>query len=633
MQGAAAPAATGTGLVMGRVVDGSSGKPIPGAMVGLTVQMMPQAGAGGAAGLQIPGYRPQAVTTGSDGQFVFSNLPKGTFLLVSMLPGANAFLNESSQSSTQMVTLAEGEKLNDVDVRLFRPGVVTGQVRDERGDGLEGISISLVRITSNGGKRNLSVARSTTTDDRGVFRVAGVSPGDYGVCALFSRRIAPVAAGLAQAAGNADLQRTLSGSGGNSPSGSGYRVGDFVLISGSGQRNVDPAPGEDGRFSVFADVCSPSAPTVQDMEIVRVESGQERGQMDMVLRIVPSVRISGKLVGPANRLSGMAVYLYPAIPGAVSLDGAMWASQTITDPEGGFGFIGVPQGSYVLRVAYVSPEQRDATGLVELINRLAAQGQPVPPELASMVTQRANVPAEPTLWATAPITIGESDVNGVTLALREGSRMSGAIMFDGSREKPPATQLTSASFGLESTEGQMAYAQPRGRFAADATFNIPGIVPGSYLPRPNLAFAGWTIKSIVANGRNVLDDPIDVGVSDISGVVITMTDRPTDVSGTVRTNGGQPDRRALVVVFPSDRARWSQLNAGRRMKTTTVTRQGTFSFSGLPAGEYFIAAISDQAGANWQDPRVLEILSRSATPLSLRDGDRRTVDVTTSVVR
>jgi hypothetical protein len=38
MQGAAAPAATGTGLVMGRVVDGSSGKPIPGAMVGLTVQ-------------------------------------------------------------------------------------------------------------------------------------------------------------------------------------------------------------------------------------------------------------------------------------------------------------------------------------------------------------------------------------------------------------------------------------------------------------------------------------------------------------------------------------------------------------------------------------------------------------------
>jgi hypothetical protein len=53
----------------------------------------------------------------------------------------------------------------------------------------------------------------------------------------------------------------------------------------------------------------------------------------------------------------------------------------------------------------------------------------------------------------------------------------------------------------------------------------------------------------------------------------------------------------------------------------------------LPAGEYFIAAISDQAGANWQDPKVLEILSRSATLLSLRDGDRRSVDVTTSVIR
>src|SRR5687767_1344005 len=58
--------ATGTGLIMGRVVDGSSGKPIQGAMVGLTVQMLP-----GPTGVptvpQVPGYRPQAVTTGSDG--------------------------------------------------------------------------------------------------------------------------------------------------------------------------------------------------------------------------------------------------------------------------------------------------------------------------------------------------------------------------------------------------------------------------------------------------------------------------------------------------------------------------------------------------------------------------------------
>jgi hypothetical protein len=69
------------------------------------------------------------------------------------------------------------------------------------------------------------------------------------------------------------------------------------------------------------------------------------------------------------------------------------------------------------------------------------------------------------------------------------------------------------------------------------------------------------------------------------------------------------------------------------MRTAPVSRQGTFSLSGLPAGEYFIAAINDQAGATWQDPKVLDILSRSATQLSLRDGDRRTVDVTTSVIR
>ena len=614
---------------MGRVVDGSSNKPIQGAMVGLTVQVAPSP-TGGASVVAIPGFRPQAVTTGSDGLFVFSALPKGTFLLVSMLPGANAFLSASMQS-TQMVTLAEGEKLNDVEVRFSRPGVVAGQVRDERGDPVEGISISLLRVTSTGGKRSLTVTRSTTTDDRGVFRMAGVPSGDYGVCALFSRRMAPLAAGLAQASGSSDQQRTMSGSGAQSPSGSGYRVGDFVLISSSAQRNVDPAPREDGRFSVFADVCYPSAPTVQDMEIVRVESGQERAQMDMVLRVVPSVRISGTLVGPSNRLSGMAVHLYPSAPGAVATNGAMWAAQTVTDPQGGFGFVGVPQGSYVLRVAYVV--RSESAEINEFVNRLQAQGQPVPAELSAMLAQRANVADEPTLWATAPITIGETDVSGVTLALREGPRMTGAIVFDGSKERPPASALTSASVSLDSLESQTTNVQPRGRVAADGTFAVSGIVPGLYLARPNFSFPGWTIKSIVAGGRNVLDDPIDVGGSDMTGVVITMTDRPIDVSGTVRNRDGQPDRRALVVVFPSDRARWSQATAGRRMRTATVSRQGTFSLSGLPAGEYFIAAINDQAGATWQDPKVLDILSRTATLLSLRDGDRRTVDVTTSVVR
>ena len=623
------PPATGTGLVMGRVLDAGTSKPIDGAIVGITVQIAPAGVGGGAPVVGVPGFVPQTVATGTDGVFVFSNLPKGTFMLISYAPGFSGFQSELLQT-TQMVTVGEGEKINDVEVRFIRPAVVTGQIRDERGDGVEGITVSLVRINMSGGRRTLSTPQSVITDDRGVYRIAGVRPGDYGVCALFNRRISPLAAGLAAATGNADQRRTLSGSGAQSPSGSGYRVGDLVLISASSSRNVDPAPGEDGRLSVFTNACFPSAPSVQNMEILRLDSGEERTQVDMTLRVVQTARVSGTLAGPANRLSGMAVNLYPAVPAEVAVSGVPPVAQTVTDPDGGWGFVGVPQGSYIIRVVY-SPQAAAGIPAAEL-NRLIELGVPVTPEMLTAARQNT-VPDEPTLWATAEIAIGDTDINGITLSLREGTRATGSIVFDGSKERPAANRFTSNWVGFEPVDTQPNAATARAPIGADGTFAAPSLVPGRYIVRPNFVFPGWTIKSITVGGRNVIDDPLDIGSSDVSGVMITMTDRPTEVSGTVRTSSGQPDPRARVVVFPSDRERWTQVNAGRRLTSTNSTPKGAFSFSGLPAGDYFVAAISDRSTTNWQDPKVLEVLSRSASLLSLRDGDRRTVDVVTSVVR
>ena len=608
---------------MGRVIDAGSNKPIQGAMVAINIQGAPPV-AGPVGMSATPSFKPQAVVTGSDGMFVFTALPKSTFMLVGSAVGFNGFGGETPQS-TQTLTLADGEKLNDVEVRLARPGALTGQVRDERGDGVEGITMSLLRMTTSGGRRMLALARTATTDDRGAYRFANLRAGDYGVCALFSRHIAPVAAGVAQATGNGDQQRTISGSGGMSPSGSGYRVGDLVLISASASRNVDPAPDESGRLSVFADACYPSAANVQGLEIVHIESGQDRGQLDMVLRIVPSVRITGTITGPANRLSGMAVHLYPAAPGDLTMSMAMEAAQTITDPSGGFGFIGVPQGSYVLRAFYVG----DRNTAADYYFQLASEGYPVPIAAPPPPTG----PIEPTLWAALPITIGDTDMTGLTLALREGPRITGTIVFDGGSPRPQAARFTASTINFEPTENSTSLGIARGRVAAEGTFSVPGVVPGRYFVRPSLSFPGWSLKSATANGRDVLDEPIDIDVNDVNGIVITLTDRPNELAGTVRGASGQADGNARVLVFPSDRARWSVVTAGRRMVSSVVSRQGTYSLSGLPAGDYFMAAVSDQFDPNWQNPKVLDALSHVAVLVSLRDGDHRTVDLTTSVIK
>ena len=625
------PPATGTGLIVGRVIDGSTSKPIQGVSVtaSSTSQPLPSAPASAATG-----FRPQSIVTGSDGVFVFRNLPKGTFALRGGLLG---YLSASTSSgpavltSSQSVSLEDGEKINDLELRLWRSGAVMGQVLDEQGEAVEGITITVLRIATTGGRRTISMQQSATTDDRGMYRISGLTPGDYSVCALFSRHIAPVAAGVAQFSGNGDMQRTLSGSGALSPSGSGYRVGDLMLISSSSSRNVDPAPSEDGRLSVFADACYPSAPTVQGAEAVHIDSGQDRSELNMVLRIVPSVRILGTLSGPSNRLSGMAVHLYPAAPGDVTIVGAIEAAQTVTDPEGGFGFIGVPAGSYVLKVTY-APRSEQAIPQ-ELIDRLIAEGAFVPDSFFERPPVTA--PAEPTLWAIAPVTVGETDVTGLALALREGPRVTGRIAFEGTKARPAADRLASATISFDAVDGSASntYAQARGRVVPDGTFSTMGVVPGRYLVRLQGAWPGWTLKSIVAGGREVSDDPLDITGADIDGVVITMTDRPSELSGSVRTDSGAPDRRANVLVFPSDRARWTQTNAGRRMASTGVSKQGTFTVSGLPAGDYFVVATNESISSNWQDPRMLDTLSRIAARVTIRDAEPRKVDLVTSVIR
>jgi len=618
----AAPA-TGTGLIFGRVLDADGDKPMQGASVFL-IPMQP-----GPSTAAAP--RPQQVVTGSDGVFVFRNLPKGAFGVRASLTGY--MFQTVANGAPVTITLDAGEKINDVTLRLWRFAAVSGQVVDEQGEGVEGITISVVRGETVGGRRTLSVQQSGTTDDRGVYRITGLTPGDYSACALFSRHIAPVAAGLAQTDGNMDMQRTLSGSGALSPSGSGYRVGEFMLISASGQRNVDPAPGEDGRLSVFADACYGASPTLQGAQLVRVASGQERSALNLVLRIVPSVRIVGTLTGPANRLSGMAVHLYPAAPGESSITNAIEAAQTVTDPSGGFGFIGVPAGSYVLRVIYTQSAQSEMILPQEYIDEFLARGLTLPTSYLN--GPGSQTPAEPTLWATAAVSVGDTDISGVSLVLREAFRVSGRLVFEGTQPRPAADRLAVAMLGFQALDpiGASSYAQARGRFSSEGTLSAPGVVPGRYLLSLQGGWSGWSVKSITANGRDVSDDPLDVSNGDVTDLVVTMTDRPAELSGTVRTDRGAPDTRARVFVFPAERARWTQPSASRRLSSVSVSKDGAFTVSGLPAGDYFVVAVGSQVIVNWQDAKNLDALSRVASRATVRDGERRSVDLVASVIR
>ena len=47
----------------------------------------------------------------------------------------------------------------------------------------------------------------------------------------------------------------------------------------------------------------------------------------------------------------------------------------------------------------------------------------------------------------------------------------------------------------------------------------------------------------------------------------------------------------------------------------------------MPAGDYFVTAVSDLEPGEWFDPAVLEQLSRSALTITLTEGEKTSQDL------
>ena len=167
-----------------------------------------------------------------------------------------------------------------------------------------------------------------------------------------------------------------------------------------------------------------------------------------------------------------------------------------------------------------------------------------------------------------------------------------------------------------------AYVQPDGRFK---TIGVPG---GRYFLRVNDQFSGWTFKSAMYQGRDLSGGLIEISSGDLQGIVLTFTDRPASLAGTVRGAAG-PDPDASVVLFAADPALWNAGAGPRRPRIVRVTRDGAFTFTELPPGTYQVLAIPDEIASDWNDPRFLEAYARDATRVDLDEGGKKTQDLRT----
>ena len=134
-----------------------------------------------------------SATSDASGQFTLVDVPPGHYVLKGQ---RNGYLETSygarrPEGEGTPVSVEAGQNVKDLQFKLVPFGVIAGTVRDQDGEALSRVSVRAYRVSFQRGRRLLSQADDTDTDDLGQYRIFGLAPGNYYVAAkpddLFSR--------------------------------------------------------------------------------------------------------------------------------------------------------------------------------------------------------------------------------------------------------------------------------------------------------------------------------------------------------------------------------------------------------------------------------------------------------------
>jgi hypothetical protein len=116
-----------------------------------------------------------------------------------------------------------------------------------------------------------------------------------------------------------------------------------------------------------------------------------------------------------------------------------------------------------------------------------------------------------------------------------------------------------------------------------------------------------------------------MSTENVDDLVLTFTDRRSELAGTLQSATGLPAPEYFVVAFPAERSLW--LPESRRIKSARPDTAGAFSLRDLPGGDYLLAALTDLEPVDLEDSAFLEELAAQAVAVRIVDGERTVQDL------
>ena len=505
----------------------------------------------------------RSTTTDDEGRYSFPGLTAGSYTLAA---GKAAYLGISYGAAKPgmpgtAIALGDGEAFVAKSMTLTRGGVITGRVLDRSGQPVFNAMIEANQVVVMNGVQRRTGFRvaGTLTNAHGEYRLYGLRPGDYLVSS------APPPIPVQAEITSAELSWITRGSGSAPP----------------------PA-----RLMTYAPTMFPGTADASAGVVISLSRGEERHGVDFPLQFVPVARVNGVVKG----VDGQPV---PDVFVICSTKNA----NPLLPPSG------VPTSRTMADGSFTCP------GLIPARYELLVRGTAV--RVMPDVAERINMGVSP--FGIAEVTVSGVDQSNVVIQMQTGGTVSGRI--DVGVPAEPKPDLSQFRVILNTSPGAPVIAgRPSVTPTADGTFRFDGVIPASYRVT-GTGPAGWSLKSAMLNGRDISDLPIEVASSATAGLTVTFTNVQTDLFGTITDADKRPAPQLYVVLFPTEQAMW--LPEARRIRVVRSAENGSYSFPGLPAGDYYLCALTEFDTGFQFEPDYLRPFIGAAIRITIAEGEKK----------
>jgi hypothetical protein len=479
-----------------------------------------------------------AATSDSGGRFTIKDVPAGRYRFLATHTGYvdQHYQSPGDDDTGTVLALQAGQEVKDVLFRMTLAAVFTGRVNDEDSEPMALIQVVALRRPTDeemeDGKdspsrgQGLRPAGIAQTDDRGQYRIFGLKAGEYYIKAVDEYE----------------------------PVGHMFFGSEWEVREGLGK---------------YAPVYYPGVTQIGQAEPVPVGQGEE-AHVDLVLRRIKTVQISGRIVGADGKPATDAYVYLEELPAA-----AYAVFQGIdTDAKGEFKVKGVAPGSYVLHA-----HQR--------------------------WSEEANY------HASQKIEVASDNIDSITLALGRGVNFSGRVEASGAG----TVQFERLSVDLSSHDSEISGSWARVK--KDGTFKLLDVRDGTFSFFMNGLEEGWYVKSVRLGTDDILSTGLEVEKGESGGTIqVVVSNSGAELAGSV-TQDDKPMIGARVRITPDPETPYNRF----RSRTANTDQGGRFSFIGVAPGQYRVIAKAS-------GPHPGDAVASEPERVSVSEHDHKSIELT-----